>query len=53
MLLYRLSFLKGNTNLTKEGSFSTTFCSNYKHFLNFMCYAHKTNANEVTKIWLK
>ena len=51
MLVYRL--LKGDTNLTNEGSFSTTFCSNSKHSLNFMCHVHKRNESEVTKIWLK
>ena len=45
--------LKGDTNLTKEGSFSTTFCSNSKHSLNCMYHVHKRNATEVTKIWLK
>ena len=48
-----IGYLKGDTNLTKEGSFSTTFCSNSKHTLNFMCHVHKRNATEVTKIWLK
>jgi len=47
MLIYRLS--EGDTNLTKEGSFSTTHCSNCKHFLNFTCQTHKRNATEVTK----
>ena len=41
---------KGDTNLTKEGSFSTIHCSNCKHSLNLM---HKRIATEVTKIWSK
>ena len=48
-LVYRLS--EGDTNLTKEGSFSTTLCSNCKHSLNLTCHAHKRNATEVTKIY--
>ena len=36
-----VGFLVGNTNFLKEGSFSTTLCSNRKHSLNFMCHAHK------------
>ena len=45
--------LKRDTNLTKEGSFSTTHCSNNcKHISsNFKCQTHKRNAIEVTKIW--
>ena len=45
--------LKQDTNLTKEGSFSTTHCSNNcKHISsNFTCQTHKRNAIEVTKIW--
>ena len=48
ILVYRLS--ERDTILTKEGSFSTTFCSNSKHSLNFMCHVHKRNVTEVTKI---
>ena len=48
-----ISILKGYTNLTKEGSFSTTHCSSCKHFVNFKCHTHKRNATELTKIWLK
>ena len=44
MLIYRLQ--KGVTILTKEGSFSTTCCSNCKHFLNFTCHTHKRNGGE-------
>ena len=49
-LVRQPSFLKGDTNLTKEGNFSTAHCSNCKHF---MCHTHKNNATEVTKIRLK
>ena len=56
-----------DTNVTKEESFWTMLCSNCKHSLNFTCHAHKRmqlrwpkyghahkkNATEVTKIWLK
>ena len=44
-----IGFLKGDTNLTKEGSFTTTLCSNSKHSLNLTCHTHKRNATEVTK----
>jgi len=34
----------------KRGSLLTTLQSNS---LNLMCHAHKRNATEVTKVWLK
>ena len=34
MLINFVGFLKGDTNLTEKGSFSATYCSNCKHFLN-------------------
>ena len=37
-LTRNVDFLKGDTNLTKEGSFSTTLCWNCKHSLNLMCH---------------
>ena len=40
MLIYM--FLKGDTNLIKEGSISTTLSLNCKHSLNFTCHAYKT-----------
>ena len=44
-------FLKGDrsTNLTKEGSFSTALFQ----IVRIPCHAHKRNATEMTKIWLK
>ena len=39
----------GLTGDTKDGSFSITLL--YKH--SHACHAHKRNATEVTKLWLK
>ena len=39
-MLVHILFLKGDTNLTKEGSFSIHFDSNCKHILTFICDMH-------------
>ena len=49
-------FLKGDrsTNLTKEGSFSTALFQIVRiPWTLHACHAHKRNATEMTKIWLK
>ena len=46
-----IGFLKGDTNLTKERSFSnyTLVQIVSMHSLNLMSYAHKSNATDMTK----
>ena len=51
MLIYNLSEKLNYFN--KRGKHLNYTLFNCKHSLNFACLAHKGNATEVTKIWLK